>query len=170
MSDSRVEPEVRFWSRVDKTETCWLWTGPVNRQGYGQFSYSKSKTIRAHKFAYEQTVGPVPEGLTLDHVWPRCTHKNCVRPDHLEPVTRGDNVRRWAATITHCPQGHSYAEHGVTRQHPKGWTFRVCRRMRTGQNADQEIPVRGLRLRRAQQQPEPSQEGEAQWLIPGWPS
>ncbi|WP_407942939.1 HNH endonuclease signature motif containing protein [Luteipulveratus halotolerans] len=56
--------------------------------------------------SYELANGPIADGMTVDHL---CRNKRCVRPEHLEAVTRGDNVRRWAATITHCPQGHEYS-------------------------------------------------------------
>jgi len=82
-------PEQRFWALVDKTETCWLWTGTQVRGGYGQFWLDGHKL--AHCYAYETTVGPIPEGLQLDHL---CRVTRCVRPSHLEPVTASENVRR----------------------------------------------------------------------------
>lgn len=97
----------RFWRRVEKTPACWLWMGAVQSRGYGSFGIARGKTVLAHRFAYELCVGPIPAGLTIDHVRARgCTDKRCVRPDHLEPVTGEENSSRYARAITHCKQGH----------------------------------------------------------------
>lgn len=73
---------------------CWLWTGVVNSfNGYGYYS-SGSRGVslhRAHKAVYEARIGPVPDGLELDHL---CRNKTCVNPEHLEPVTHTENIRR----------------------------------------------------------------------------
>jgi HNH endonuclease len=85
----------RFWSQVERTSDCWLWTGHVNRDGYGQFKVTDRpghyRTVRAHRWAWEVTHGPVPAGLTLDHL---CGRPACVRPDHLDPCTAAENLRR----------------------------------------------------------------------------
>jgi hypothetical protein len=85
----------RFWSQVDRTGTCWIWTGHLNRDGYGQFKITDRpghyRTVRAHRWAWEAAHGPVPAGLTLDHL---CGRPACVRPDHLEPCTAAENLRR----------------------------------------------------------------------------
>ena len=78
----------RFWAKVDKTETCWLWTGGQSA-GYGRFGFKGRPNLGAHRFAYELLVGPIPPGLDLDHL---CRVRNCVNPDHLEPVTRRENL------------------------------------------------------------------------------
>lgn len=110
--------EERFWSKVQKTDTCWLWSGCILTTGYGQFSVADGKRVSAHRFSYELLVGPIPDGLDLDHVRARgCTNRHCVNPDHLEPVTRGENIRRGQTGLvrgsqqrakTHCPRGHEY--------------------------------------------------------------
>lgn len=98
--------------------------------GYGRFG-DGHRTFLAHRWAWTDVVGPIPDGLELDHV---CRNPPCVRPDpdHLEPVTHGENVRRgkagWnTAAKTHCPAGHPYAGDDllVNRQ-----GSRVCRRCR----------------------------------------
>lgn len=84
-------PEVdRFWSKVDRDPDCWLWLGLRNAYGYGRFFIPGGERL-AHRYAYEFEVGPIPEGLTLDHL---CETPACVRPDHLEPVTNAENLRR----------------------------------------------------------------------------
>jgi hypothetical protein len=85
----------RFWAQVDRTADCWLWTGHLNRDGYGQFKVTDRpghyRTVRAHRWAWEAEHGPVPPGLTLDHL---CGRPACVRPDHLDPCTAAENLRR----------------------------------------------------------------------------
>jgi hypothetical protein len=83
----------RFWSKVDRQpdDGCWLWTGAVTVDGYGRLRATSTVEVRAHRYAYELLVGPIPEGLTLDHL---CERPACVRPEHLEPVEHAENVRR----------------------------------------------------------------------------
>lgn len=87
--------EERFWKFVDKNgpKGCWVWTGGLS-DGYGTFTPNVGgvHTARAHKWIYEQKVGPVPKGLELDHV---CRVRNCVNYEgHLEPVTKKENWER----------------------------------------------------------------------------
>ena len=89
---------------------CWIWQAGTNTKGYGKFKVD-GRDVKAHRFAYEMFVGPIPEGLELDHL---CRVRNCVNPEHLEPVTHAENVRRGESgkhcrDKTHCPQGHPYA-------------------------------------------------------------
>ncbi|MET8404472.1 HNH endonuclease [Streptomyces sp900116325] len=109
----RPTAEERFWSKVNKTPTCWLWTGP-SRSGYGLFAWGSAKTLKghcAHRHAYELVRGAIPEGKVLDHL---CRIPLCVNPDHLEPVTLGENVLRGIGTSainkrkTHCVNGHEF--------------------------------------------------------------
>lgn len=112
--DTRT-PLERLEARIDRESgaPCWLWTGPLNDQGYGRYfpNAESPRPIRAHRAAYEFFVGPIPEGLELDHL---CRVRHCVNPEHVEPVTHAENVRRGAAgnnkrAKTHCPQGHPYS-------------------------------------------------------------
>lgn len=74
---------------------CWVWTGYRNAGGYARFTaVSTDGPMFAYRFAYEQRFGPVPSGLQLDHL---CRNKACVNPEHLEPVTQAENIRRAAA-------------------------------------------------------------------------
>jgi hypothetical protein len=80
------------------TSPCWLWQGTVASTGYGQIRHSVAgygRTLMAHRFFWEQRNGPVPEGLDLDHL---CRVRACCNPDHLEPVTRRENVLRGSRT------------------------------------------------------------------------
>lgn len=91
--------ERRFWSYVEKTDACWLWTGAIEENGYGVFNMGADAGGRsrlAHVWGYEHFVGPVPVGLELDHVKANgCTNRNCVNYEsHLEPVTHQENMRR----------------------------------------------------------------------------
>jgi hypothetical protein len=90
---SRQSLEDRFWPKVDQSggpDSCWPW---LNRRkdGYGMFSRDRVTQVRAHRVAYELVVGPIPAGLTLDHL---CVVRHCVNPAHLEPVTAIENVVR----------------------------------------------------------------------------
>lgn len=91
-------PEKRFSAKVDKDSSpdgCWLWTGWVNQNGYGQFSINGGEKWAAHRYAYTKAHGEIPEGLTIDHVYARgCRNRHCVNPDHLEAVTQSENNAR----------------------------------------------------------------------------
>lgn len=106
----RARTEHRWWSSLDRTSGCWLGrastlgytTGPFQGERYG------------HRFAYTRLVGPIPEGLELDHL---CRNRACVNPAHLEPVTHHQNVMRSPVAVaainarkTHCKHGHSLAD------------------------------------------------------------
>jgi hypothetical protein len=79
----------RFWSFVNKTEGCWVWTGFIRPDGYGTFRHPETRY--AHVAAYLMLVGPVEEGLEIDHL---CRVRHCVRPEHLEAVTPRVNASR----------------------------------------------------------------------------
>lgn len=73
---------------------CWRWQGQKNRFGYGQLNVEvggKRMCLRTHRVSYEAYVGPIPDGLEIDHL---CRVRDCANPEHLEPVTRSENVRR----------------------------------------------------------------------------
>lgn len=90
--------EARLAKYVTKTETCWLWTGSTDGNGYGQTRINY-RLVPAHRWAYEAFIGPIPPGMVLDHVAARgCTFKTCVNPAHLEPVTHPVNIARGSYT------------------------------------------------------------------------
>lgn len=100
----------RFWFHIDKTDDCWLWTGYLNRDGYARFRIGK-QFVAVHRWSYEHFIGPIPDGLTIDHL---CRVRNCANPEHLEPVTIGVNTLRGEtppginARKTHCHLGHQF--------------------------------------------------------------
>ena len=116
----------RFWSKVEPaTDGCWVWTGGKSNNGYGRFTVGSSSRVYAHRFAYEDQVGPIPDGLVIDHL---CRNRACVNPAHLEAVTNRINTVRgeagdWQRSKTHCPSGHAYTTEN-TRIYR---TWRYCR-------------------------------------------
>ena len=106
--------ERRFWKKVDRTEdakACWPWTNATD-SGYGIFYISNNKVYKkrtqAHIVAYQLEVGPIPEGLVIDHF--RCGNKLCCNPSHLEPVTPSENTRRAHKRRPYCERGHPHNE------------------------------------------------------------
>lgn len=128
MPSKRIPLEVRFWAKVDKTPTCWFWTGAINGHGYGHIKID-GRMLGAHRVSYELAGRSIPEGLTLDHL---CRVRHCVNPAHLEPVTRGVNSLRGVGPLaqkarqTHCLRGHEF-----TPENTYVWkTGRICRACR----------------------------------------
>lgn len=99
--------EQRFSEKyeIDALSGCWLWLAGINRDGYGHLR-DASKTLSAHRVAWELHCGAIPDGMEIDHL---CRVRRCVNPDHLEVVPHAENVRRGEpATKTHCKNGHPY--------------------------------------------------------------
>lgn len=125
---------------------CWLWTDSLDRHGYGQFNVGcrtpgRNSVKRAHRVMYELLVGPVPVSLDLDH---RCRTRSCVNPDHLEPVTRKENLGRSPLVTSDrgrdaCREGHRYTTH-TTRMAVRGAKVtrrcRVCDRIAARRSRD----------------------------------
>ena len=112
----------RFWENVIQSGDCWLWTAALDRDGYG-----RCRSGRAHRWAYEAMVGPIPDGLVIDHL---CRVRACVNPSHLDPVPNRINLLRGMSlaakntAVTHCPQDHDYTEANTSY---KANGARICR-------------------------------------------
>lgn len=123
----------RFWEKVHKTESCWLWTASV-KDGfpYGQIGHPGTRTPRrAHRVSWELHNGPIPAGLFVLH---KCDNPRCVRPDHLFLGTQSDNLKdayskgRMVSPMagrTQCKNGHAYRDGSYWRN--KTTRARVCR-------------------------------------------
>lgn len=114
---------------------CWPWVAARTSRGYGSVRVG-DRTQQAHRVLYELLVGPIPEGLQLDHL---CRNRSCVRPDHLEPVTCGENIRRGTsgeatraafAARTHCAAGHPLTEENTYATGHAGGGCRTCKNAR----------------------------------------
>lgn len=123
----------RFWAKVVIDPSgCLLWTASAFSAGYGQFKHG-GRTLAAHRFAYTALVGPVPDGLVLDHL---CRNKRCAAPDHLEPVTDRVNILRGEAppainaAKTACMRGHLLDEANTYIVRPGKRLCRACERAR----------------------------------------
>lgn len=128
-----VRSRTMGWTVEDRgfTSPCWMWSGYRQQHGYGVVSNGRSKKTVAHRAVYEEMVGPIPEGMELDHL---CRQRGCVNPAHLEPVTRQENVLRGTsfaarnATKTECPKGHPYDETNTLIDTAGSRRCRACRR------------------------------------------
>jgi len=120
---------------------CWIWQAgvvppnPKRKFPYGNFFWH-GRNGYAHRFAYELVHGPIPTGLTIDHL---CRNTLCVNHQHLEAVTIGENVRRGIHNRkTHCLRGHSFTAEN-TRLRNNGRRCKACERLRYSQRA--EVPA-----------------------------
>jgi hypothetical protein len=136
-----TKERIDHFSCPEPNSGCWLWLGQVDRHGYGCISF-RDKPSLAHRVSYEAYRGPIPAGLTLDHL---CRVRCCVNPCHLEPVTpavntlRGNTIPARNKQKTHCIKGHPFNEKN-TRVDSRG--RRCCR-------ACQVIATRQYKLRQA---------------------
>ena len=128
----------RLMERVVETETgCWEWQG-CRVSGYGRMFIgsrkdNSRKAAQTHRLMYQELVGPIPEGLHLDHL---CRNPPCCKPDHLEPVTSRENtiVRGVGgaadqARQTHCKRGHEFTPDNTYRDRHNKRHCRTCHRM-----------------------------------------
>lgn len=105
-------PAIDRWrDGFDVVGECWVWRGAKSTKGYATFRDDSGKKVSVHRFAYQQFVGPIPDGLVLDHL---CRNPGCCNPAHLEAVTNQVNVLRGARgqvklTVTHCKRGHEFS-------------------------------------------------------------
>lgn len=118
--------EQRFWEKVERTDSCWLWHGAYEEGRYGRF-WDGARFALAHRWAYEFLRGPIPAGYVIDHL---CRVTRCVNPDHLEPVTPRENIMRSPTAPTavrarqdRCIHGHPFNRVVLRRD---GIVERVC--------------------------------------------
>lgn len=134
----------------DPNSGCWLWTRST-RHGYGALTVG-NKSRSAHRVSYEAHVGPIPEGLHIDHL---CRVRCCVNPAHMEPVTLAENTRRGMGgqraresrlARTHCKFGHPFAGDNLLIDRFSG--ARVCKtcRLERKRKYNARIPKRGRNL------------------------
>jgi hypothetical protein len=140
----RLSTEERLLSQAEPLANgCWKWTGFVNKDGYGRTYYSGNRSTPAYQAFYRHFVGPIPEGLVLDHLChtedescpggSTCAHRQCVNPAHLEPVTDAENTRRSRsfstlnARKTRCPKGHPYDDENTLVSNGRRYC-RTCQR------------------------------------------
>lgn len=150
----------RFWAKVDKKGPvpahrpelgpCWVWKAALSPYGYAIYKWPGKPSGGAHRVAYELLVGPIPDGLTLDHLCHNgsgceagddCPHRACVNPDHLEPVTIRVNLHRGQtnARKTHCPRGHEYTKDNTRiRTRRNGTQYRECRTCHRDRRREEE--------------------------------
>ena len=131
LGSTRGTPTHRLFARCRKDANgCWIWLGHLT-QGYGRM-YLNGRQIGAHKAAYEMFIGPVADGLQLDHL---CRNRACVNPEHLEPVPpsvnilRGDGPPARNARKTHCLRGHVLSPDNLNPHHPNRECL-ICSRER----------------------------------------
>ena len=133
----------RFMAKVRQSAGCWDWIAKTNRSGYGQFwdgthyPNGSPRFVLAHRFSYELFVGPIPDGLQIDHL---CRNRGCVRPEHLEPVTRSVNLLRSPLMgranreKTCCSMGHPFDDGNTRHEYTaNGWHKRHCRECHNAQ-------------------------------------
>jgi hypothetical protein len=124
-------PALRALAKVELDDAgCWMFTGCRCKKGYGRISAVPRRMLIAHRVVYEAFLGPIPDGLTIDHL---CHNKGCVNPGHLEPVTQAENKRRWGLTVTHCRHGHEFTDDNIDQAwlRLKGWRRCVtCKKQR----------------------------------------
>jgi hypothetical protein len=140
VSEIHGDDDARFESYIDRDGPtplhrpelgqCWLWNGERNRRGYGRFNLRR-KHVAAHRHGYERAIGPIPEGLQIDHL---CRNPSCVNPAHLEAVTcrenllRGNTLQAKNAAKTHCFRGHEFTPENTYHPPSGGRVCRTCQR------------------------------------------
>ncbi|WP_328434558.1 HNH endonuclease signature motif containing protein [Streptomyces sp. NBC_00425] len=136
-------------SQVRVTDAgCWEWQGKVNNKGYGYYS-ERGRHTYAHRSSYEALVGPIPDGLEIDHL---CVNPPCINPADLEPVTHAENQRRIAERQTACKrQGHDWTDPANVRTRPNGSRYcYACEReaQRRRHTEKTGVPYRGAQADR----------------------
>lgn len=128
VSRKATPASVRYLLYVRKTRTCWLFEGTLKDNGYGTISRGGAGAgmVYVHRLAYELAYGAIPQGLEIDHT---CNVRNCVRPDHLQVVTHGENMHLSASRRESCGNGHRWTKKSTywKLDHRKNSYTRTCR-------------------------------------------
>ena len=131
MPISQLPPNIRDRITVEQrselvSTPCWIWNGYRDGKGYGHTHRCQKGRVQTHRYVYELTRGPIPEGLQLDHL---CRITSCANPDHLEPVTNAENHARSVRAKKHrCEHGHPLIEPNlILKKGRAGATYRNCR-------------------------------------------
>ena len=103
-------------SKLELEDSHWIWQGWANDKGY-PYAWHEGRDQPAYRVVWELLVGPIPEGLELDHL---CVTPMCCNPQHLEPVTHAENQRRIRERYTHCVHGHDWSNPNNVRTRPNG--------------------------------------------------
>lgn len=137
----RLTPEQKlelFHTKTAYAGDCIVWTGCIDRSGYGMFCGDEKFSVKAHRYIYEKTHGLIPPGLQIDHL---CRNRACVNTAHLQSVTQQENMRRGCgvavlnAAKTRCGNGHEYAGRNLISYR----NMRYCRACMNERNRKQRL-------------------------------
>lgn len=116
----------RLWGKAELNDNgCFVWTAAKIGDGYGRISVNNQNKL-AHRVAYGEVIGEIPDGLTVDHL---CRNKSCINPMHMELVTLKENIQRrpqWQSLKTHCKNGHEFTDTNTYKYSG----FRYCKQCR----------------------------------------
>lgn len=128
-----LKQRIRDRISIDNETGCWLWTGPLQPNGYAMMGIGRARRY-VHRLAYSEWVGPIPAGLDMDHL---CRVRKCCNPEHLQPVSRAENIRRGEGPAilakingakTMCTNGHEFTEENTILRRGGGRKCRACSR------------------------------------------
>ncbi len=120
-----------FWRKVNQSGRCWIWLGTVLPSGYGRFMVKGVGYLMAHRVSFTLCKHPILPTLALHHI---CRNRQCVNPDHMEPMTLSENTHRGRSVSvvngkkTHCLNGHKFTKETTRLKRKRnGLISRECR-------------------------------------------